>query len=277
MRYFKYLAIAIVAVTMVACGDDEPSNTYTREFNMIYPQLAAGHKSISKIEKVFENGAKSVAVVDYDGEHVKRVTATYSDKTGEVYNEEVINFDYKNGAIICDKKIQDVTYAFEVNGDGAFTKLKNVTTSRTVSSLTYNGANQVELAQVMSPSSTDVTKVNWQDNKLSYWTLYAANKTDSVVYNYTTPIPNKGGIDVTSNNPFTFTTLVCEVMRNAGFFGATSAYLPDVVLKDGVTDSETGITSLKTYTITYELDSDGYVKSYTTSEKPKFTVKYTYR
>ena len=53
MKYFKYLAIALFAVVMVACGDDEPKNTFTREFNMIYPQLPAGHKFIKKIERKY--------------------------------------------------------------------------------------------------------------------------------------------------------------------------------------------------------------------------------
>ena len=44
MKYIKYLVIAMLAMTITACGDDEPSNTYTREFNMIYPQLPAGHQ-----------------------------------------------------------------------------------------------------------------------------------------------------------------------------------------------------------------------------------------
>lgn len=277
MKYIKLIAIALMAVMIVSCGDDEPQSNYTREFNMIFPQHAAGHKLISKIEKVQDNGARAVAVVDYDGDHVKRITASYSDKSGNVYNEEVINFDYKNGAIICDKKIQDVTYAFEVNGQGAITKLSNVTTGRTASAISYDGMGCLDFAQVVTPSSTDVTKAEWEDGKLMYWTLNATNKNDSVAYDYTNAKPNKGGIDIPCNNPFTFTTLVCEVLRNAGFYGATSAYLPTMVKKDGYIDSETNEMVLKAYYITYNFDANGYVQSYTTTESPKYTVKYTYK
>ena len=277
MKHFKLIAIALMAVAMVACGDDEPSNTYTREFNMIFPQHAAGHKLISKIEKVLDNGAKTVAIVDYDGDHVKKITATYTDKTGSVYNEETIRFDYVNGAIICDKKIQDVTYAFEVNNYGAITKLTNVSTNRTSSALSYGPGAKLEVAQVVTPSSTDVTKMQWENDKISYWNYYGVEKTDSVAYDYAEVIPNKGGIDIPGNQPFTFTLLVCEVMRNAGLYGATSAYLPTMIKKDGKKDPETHETVLTGYFITYTLDAEGYVQSYTTNETPKYTVKYTYR
>ena len=58
MKIFKYLAIALIVMTMVACNDDEPSNTFTREFNMIYPQHAPGHKQISKIEQEDTKGVR---------------------------------------------------------------------------------------------------------------------------------------------------------------------------------------------------------------------------
>lgn len=277
MKHFKLIAIALMSVAMVACGDDEPSNTYTREFNMIFPQHAAGHKLISKIEKVQDNGAKAVAIVDYDGDHVKKITATYTDKTGSVYNEETIHFDYVNGAIICDKKIQDVTYAFEVNNYGAITKLTNVSTNRTSSALSYGPGAKLEVAQVVTPSSTDVTKMQWDNDKISYWNYYGVAKTDSVAYDYAEVIPNKGGIDIPGNQPFTFTLLVCEVMRNAGLYGATSAYLPTMIKKNGKEDLETQETVLTGYFITYTLDAEGYVQSYTTNETPKYTVKYTYK
>ena len=182
---------------------------------MIFPQHAAGHKLISKIEKVQDNGAKAVAIVDYDGDHVKKITATYTDKTGSVWNEETIHFDYVNGAIICDKKIQNVTYAFEVNNYGAITKLTNVSTSRTSSALSYGPGAKLEVAQVVTPSSTDVTKMQWDNDKISYWNYYGVEKTDSVAYDYAEVIPNKGDIDIPGNKPFTFTSLVCEVMRRA--------------------------------------------------------------
>ena len=277
MKHFKLIAIALMSVAMVACGDDEPSNTYTREFNMIFPQHAAGHKLISMIEKVQDNGAKAVAIVDYDGDHVKKITATYTDKTGSVYNEETIHFDYVNGAIICDKKIQDVTYAFEVNNYGAITKLTNVSTNRTSSALSYGPGAKLEVAQVVTPSSTDVTKMQWDNDKISYWNYYGVAKTDSVAYDYAEVIPNKGGIDIPGNQPFTFTLLVCEVMRNAGLYGATSAYLPTMIKKNGKEDLETQETVLTGYFITYTLDAEGYVQSYTTNETPKYTVKYTYK
>lgn len=277
MKHFKLIAIALMSLAMVACGDDEPSNTYTREFNMIFPQHAAGHKLISKIEKVQDNGAKAVAIVDYDGDHVKKITATYTDKTGSVYNEETIHFDYVNGAIICDKKIQDVTYAFEVNNYGAITKLTNVSTNRTSSALSYGPGAKLEVAQVVTPSSTDVTKMQWDNDKISYWNYYGVAKTDSVAYDYAEVIPNKGGIDIPGNQPFTFTLLVCEVMRNAGLYGATSAYLPTMIKKDGKEDPETHETVLTGYFINYTLDAEGYVQSYTTNETPKYTVKYTYK
>ena len=277
MKHFKLIAIALMSVAMVACGDDEPSNTYTREFNMIFPQHATGHKLISKIEKVQDNGAKAVAIVDYDGDHVKKITATYTDKTGSVYNEETIHFDYVNGAIICDKKIQDVTYAFEVNNYGAITKLTNVSTNRTSSALSYGPGAKLEVAQVVTPSSTDVTKMQWDNDKISYWNYYGVAKTDSVAYDYAEVIPNKGGIDIPGNQPFTFTLLVCEVMRNAGLYGATSAYLPTMIKKNGKEDLETQETVLTGYFITYTLDAEGYVQSYTTNETPKYTVKYTYK
>lgn len=278
MKIFKYFTLAVAAIALVACGDDEPSSTFVREFNMIYPQLPAGHKLISKVERIQENGAISEAVVDYDSNnHPEKITATYRDKSGDVYNKEVIHFDYKNGAIVCDKKIQPVTYSFEVNNQGAITKLTNVSSGRTASALTYNYDGKLEVAQTITPSSTDVTRSYWEGDNLKYWTLSAINKTDSVVYDYTNAIPNKGGIDVTSNNPFTFTILVCEIMRNAGFYGTTSSQLPSIVLKDGTENPETHTTVLKSYSISYVLDNDGYVTSYTTTESPKCTVKYTYR
>ena len=122
MKLIKYLLIAFVATTMVSCGDDEPKNTYTRDFTMIYPQFAPGHKQISKIEQEDTKGNKIVATASYDGEHLKSVNVVTKYSTGGG-NEETITFDYKNGAIICDKSIQDVTYAIEVNPLGAFTRL----------------------------------------------------------------------------------------------------------------------------------------------------------
>jgi len=277
MKNLKYLALVVLTLAMVSCGDDEPGGSYTREFSMIYPEFAAGHKLITKIEKIQDNGASAVVTVDYDGDHVKRINAVYRDMSGSVSNEETISFDYKNGAIICDKKIKDVTYSFDVNGQGAIVKLSDVSTSRTVSALQYNGSNQIEHAQISSPNSTDVTNSTWEDGKLMQWTFRGVNKNDSTVYVYSSGIPNKGGIDVTSNNPFTFTTLVCEVMRNAGLYGATSAYLPNAVKKDMYIDADTEMEVLKNYSIFYDLDDQGYVKSYTTTESPKYTVKYTYK
>ena len=278
MRFFKYLSIALVAMTMVACSDDEPKNTFTREFNMIYPQLPAGHKMISKIERSQENGGSSVAVIDYDGNnHVEKINVTYRDKEGSEYNKEVFYFDYKNGAIICEKKIQPVTYSFEVNSLGAITRLSNVSSSRTAAAISYGYNNELEVAQIVSPTSTDVTVVNWDNGSLKNWKLNSAAKTDSVAYDYSSGIPNKGGIDICSNSPFTFPLLVCEVMRNAGFYGTTSAMLPNAVLKDCHKDPETGQMLLNNYAISYELDSDGYVKSYSTNESPKLMVRYTYR
>ncbi len=279
MKFFKYLAIALAAMTMVACSDDEPKKIdFTREFNMIYPQLPAGHKMISKIERSQENGGSSVAVVEYDANnHVSKITATYHDKTGAETNKEIINFDYKNGAIICEKKIQPVTYSFEVNAQGAFTRLTNVSSSRTVAGLAYDYSNHMEYAQVVNPSYTTLTTNGWADGRLDYWKVSDINHSDSVAYDYTTSVPNKAGIDINSNNPFTFTIIVCEVLRNAGYYGATSATLPGAVLKNGTEDPETHQLVLKRYNISYILDSDGYITSYTTSEVPKTTVKYTYR
>lgn len=282
MKILKYLAIALFAVTMLSCGDDEPKNTFTREFTMIYPQLPAGHKFISKIEKEDAKGTKIVATANYDGDHLKSVNVVTKYGTGGG-NEETIYFDYTNGAIICDKSIQDVTYSFEVNAEGAITQLKNVTTSRTAASLQYNNSNQLEIAQVITPSSTDVTKVTWQGGNLMQWVSTGLNKKDSVVYEYGAGAPlNKGCIDLEGNESFTFTKYVCAIMRNAGLFGTTTAYLPTVVKKgyDHSQVDETTETSqleLKRYDITYEFDSDGYVKSYTTNETPKYTVKITYR
>lgn len=267
---------------MVACGDDEPKNTFTREFNMIYPQFSAGHKFISKIEKEDAKGTKITATANYDGDHLKSVNVVTKYGTGGG-NEETIYFDYTNGAIICDKSIQDVTYSFEVNSKGSITSLKNVTTSRTAAALQYNYSNELEIAQIITPSSTDVTKVSWLGGNIMQWESTGVNKKDSVVYEYETGAPlNKGCIDVVGNESFTFTAFVCAIMRNAGFFGTTSADLPTVI-KKGFDYSQTTETSssepipLKRYNITYELDGDGYVKSYTTNETPKYTVKITYR
>lgn len=282
MKIFKYLAIALIAMTMVACNDDEPSNTFTREFNMIYPQHAPGHKQISKIERTNDRGDRTVATANYDGDHLKSVKVVTEYSTGGG-NEETIQFDYKNGAIICDRSIQDVTYSFDVNAQGAITRLKNETTSRTAASLQYGYDNEVEIAQIVTPSSTDVTKVAWSGGNLMQWVSTGVNKKDSVAYEYGTGAPlNKGGIDVVGNESFTFTVFVCAIMRNAGLFGATSTYLPTVIKKDhdySQVDetTETEPIELKRYNINYQLDSDGYVTSYTTNESPKYTVTISYR
>lgn len=279
MKSLKYLAIAIIAVTMAACGDDEPSSSFTREFNMIYPQLAAGHKFITKIERNYDNGASSVATASYDGDHLKSIKVVNRDKNGSLLNDETIYFDYKNGAIVCDKNIQDVTYAFEVNSMGAITRLKNVTTSQTISSLTYNESNEMELAQTISQSATATTKFKWNGGKLDEWVMNRPDDSDSVKYAYGT-YPNKGGIDIPHNASLTFTVFVCAIIRNAGLMGATSSYLP-VAFYRGLdianANQETGETPLKQYPISYEFDADGYVTSYTTTESPKYTVKFTYR
>ena len=282
MKILKYLAIALFALTMVACGDDEPNNTFTREFNMIYPQHTAGHKFISKIEKEDAKGTTIVATASYDGDHLKSVNVVTKYGTGGG-NEETIYFDYTNGAIICDKSIQDVTYSFEVNSKGAITILKNASTSRTAAALQYDYDNELEFAQIVTPSSTDVTKLSWQGGNFMQWVSTGVNKKDSVEYEYGTGAPlNKGCIDVIGNESFTFTAFVCAIMRNAGLFGATSAYLPTVIKKgyDYGQASESDSTDpiqLRRYNITYELDGDGYVKSYTTNETPKYTVTITYR
>ena len=277
MKLIKYLFIAFVATTMVSCGDDEPKNTYTRDFTMIYPQFAPGHKQISKIEQEDTKGNKIVATASYDGEHLKSVNVVTKYSTGGG-NEETITFDYKNGAIICDKSIQDVTYAIEVNPLGAFTRLKDVTTERIILSLQYTYDNELEVAQ----TSSDFTKTTWTSGRLMNWTTTTANKKDSVAYEYGDGAPlNKGGIDVVGNESFTFTKFVCAIMRNAGYFGATSAYLPTVIKKDidhSNTEADPNApVQLKRYNITYTFDNDGYVKSYTTNETPKYTVTYTYR
>lgn len=282
MKIFKYFAIALLAVVMVSCGDDEPKNTFTREFNMIYPQLPAGHKQISKIERISDNGDKSVATATYEGDHLKSVNVVTTGKNN-YRNEETINFDYKNGAIICDKSIQDVTYEFEVNGSGAITRLKNVSTGRTAASLQYNYSNELEVAQITTPTSNDVTKLTWLNGNFLNWVSTGINKKDSVAYEYGAGGPlNKGCIDLVGNESFTFTKYVCAIMRNAGLFGATSTYLPTAVKKDYdyTQEDETthpGPLELKRYDISYVLDSDGYVISYTTNETPRYTVKITYR
>ena len=46
MKYIKYLAIAMVLVAMVACGDDEPQSTYQRDFNMIYTTATTSRASM---------------------------------------------------------------------------------------------------------------------------------------------------------------------------------------------------------------------------------------
>ena len=276
MKILKYFAIALFAMTMVACGDDEPNSTYTRDFNMIYPVLPAGHKFISKIEQTSDK-ASIVATADYDGDHLKKikVVTKYEDGTK---NEENIHFDYTNGAIICDMSIQDITYAIEVNSMGAITRLKNVISGGTSAALQYNYDNELELAQLSNSSMASTTKVAWQGGNLMQWENYGTNMKDSVVYEYGDGAPlNKGGIDVVGNDSFAFTKFVCAIMRNAGFFGVTSAYLPTVIKKDR-NYSEDGMTvDLKRYNITYELDGEGYVKSYTTNEVPKYTVKITYK
>jgi hypothetical protein len=229
-----------------------------------------------------ENGAAAVATAAYHGNQRKSVKVETKYQTGGG-NEETINFDYKNGAIICDKSIQDVTYSFEVNADGAITSLKNVSTGRTAASLQYNYVNELELAQISTPSSSDVTKVAWLNGNLMQWESTGVNKKDSVVYEYGLGAPlNKGGIDVIGNESFTFTKYVCAIMRNAGLFGVTSAYLPTVIKKDYdyTQINETtppGTIELKRYNITYELDNEGYVTSYATNEVPRYTVKITYR
>lgn len=282
MKILKYLVVALFAITMVACSDDEPKSNFTRDFNMIYPQLPAGHKSISKIEQLYDNGDKTVATANYEGDHLKSVNVVMTGRN-DYKNEETISFDYKNGAIICDKSIQDVIYSFEVNADGAITRLKNVSTGRTAASLQYSYGNELELAQISTPSSSDVTKVAWLNGNLMQWASTGVNKKDSVVYEYGLNAPqNKGGIDVVGNESFTFTKYVCAIMRNAGLFGATSAYLPTVIKKDYdyTQVNETtppGTIELRRYNITYEFDADGYVTGYTTNESPKYTVKITYR
>lgn len=278
MKIFKYLAIALFAVTMVACGDDEPKSDFTREFSMIYPQLPAGHKKISKIEQTTERGASIVATANYDGDHLKsiKVVTKYDDGTK---NEENISFDYTNGAIICDRSIQDVTYAFEVNSLGSITRLKNVISGGTSAALQYNNDNELEIAQLSNSSLTSTTKVLWQGGNLMQWENFGTNKQDSVVYEYGSGAPlNKGCIDVVGNNSFAFTKFVCAIMRNAGYFGATSAYLPTVIKKDRTQSGDDASSfELKRYNITYELDNEGYVTSYTTNEVPKYTVRITYR
>lgn len=282
MKVFKYFAISLLALTMMSCGDDEPKSTYTREFNMIYPVLPAGHKYISKIEQISDNGNTTVATATYDGDHLKSIHVVIKGKN-DYTNEETINFDYKNGAIICDKSIQDVTYAFEVNSLGAITRLKNVSTSRTAASLQYDNDNKLEFAQIITPSSTDVTKVTWTNGNLDQWVSTKIDKKDSVAYEYGTGAPlNKGGIDVVGNESFTFTKYVCAIMRNAGLYGNTSTYLPTVIKKDydysqASDPNADNPVQLKRYNITYVLDDNGYVKSYTTNESPKYTVKITYR
>jgi len=278
MKYIKYLAIALIAMSVAACSDDEPKNDFTREFSMVYPQLPAGHKMISKIERTQESGGSSVAVVDYDGNnHVVKITATYRDKTGSETNKETIHIDYNNGAIICEKKIQPVTYSFEVNSQGAITHMNNVSTNRTAAHLAYDYNNQIESAQEVNPSYTTLTTWDWSDGKLNHWKLADITQTDSVAYDYTSSVPNKAGIDIYSNNALSFTTLVCEVLRNAGLFGATSNLLPGAVLKDGLEDPDTHQIELKRYPVTYTVDADGYVTAYTVATSPKLTVKISYR
>ena len=275
MKILKYLAIALLAVTLVSCGDDEPKSTYTREFTMIYPQHAPGHKQISKIEQEDAKGNTIVATASYDGDHLKSIKVETKYSTGGG-NEETINFDYKNGAIICDRSIKDVTYAIEINTLGAITRLKDITTERIVSSFQYNYDNELEMAQ-----TSDVTKMAWTSGNIMQWETIGV-KSDSVVYEYGSNAPlNKGGIDIVGNESITFTKFVCAIMRNAGFFGATSAYLPTVIKKDAdfsqVSDDPNAPIQLKRYNISYELDSEGYVKSYTTNETSKYTVRITYR
>ncbi len=276
MKILKYLAIALFALAMVACGDDEPKTNFTREFNMIYPKLPAGHKSITKIEQIYDNGDQTVATATYDGDHLKSIHVVVKGRNN-YSNEETINFDYKNGAIICDKSIQDVIYSIEQNSQGAITRLKNVATESTAADFDYNYDNNLYYAQTSSLSSSCVTKVSWDGGNLMHWASYGVNKQDSVVYEYGVGAPlNKGCIDVVGNESFTFTKYVCAIMRNAGLLGVNSAYLPTVIKKDRNTNSA-GEIELKRYNITYEFDSDGYVKSYTTNESPKYTVKITYR
>lgn len=281
MKYIKFFTLAILAVALMACGDDEPKSTFTRDFNMVYPQLPARHKSISKIERIYDNGDKSVATATYDGDHLKSVNVVTTGRDN-YSNEETIIFDYKNGAIICDKAIQDVTYSFEVNSFGAINRLKNVTTSQTAAAMVYNESGRLDATQVVTASTTGTTKYDWMSGNITQWVSRDVNKLDSVVYEYGTgAIPNKGCIDIPGNETITFTKFVCAFMRNAGLFGTTSAYLPTAIKKDfdysQAEDQNSSNPQLKRYNITYELDSDGYVKSYTTTENPKYTVKFTYR
>ena len=281
MKYIKFFTLAILAVALMACGDDEPMSTFTRDFNMVYPQLPAGHKSISKIERIYDNGDKSVATATYDGDHLKSVNVVTTGRDN-YSNEETIIFDYKNGAIICDKAIQDVTYSFEVNSFGAINRLKNVTTSQTAAAMVYNESGRLDATQVVTASTTGTTKYDWMSGNITQWVSRDVNKLDSVVYEYGTgAIPNKGCIDIPGNETITFTKFVCAFMRNAGLFGTTSAYLPTAIKKDfdysQAEDQNSSNPQLKRYNITYELDNEGYVKSYTTTENPKYTVKFTYR
>lgn len=282
MKYFKYLAIALFAVVMVACGDDEPKNTYTREFNMIYPQLPAGHKFIKKIERKYDRGATSVATAEYDGDYLKSINVVNRDDNGGLLNEETIHFDYKNGVITCDKSIQDVTYWFEVNSYGAFYQLRNVSSNRTASALVYDEDRRLEAAQVSTLSVSSTTTFKWVNGNITEWVTRDTNKHDSVAYEYGEgAILNKGCIDIPDNETVTFTKFVCAIIRNAGLYGKTTVYLPTVI-KKGVdysqaTDQNSNHVELKRYPITYVLDADGYVKSYTTTETPKYTVTFTYR
>ena len=283
MKFIKYLAIAVMALVMVSCSDDEPKSTFTREFNMVYPQLPAGHKFIKKIERKYDRGATSVATAEYDGDHLKSVNVVNRDNDGGLLSEETIHFDYKNGAVFCDKSIQDVTYSFEVNNKGSIYRLKNESSSRTAATLQYDYDNEIEIAQTVTPTSSDVTKVTWENGNIMNWVSTGINKKDSVAYEYGEGAPlNKACLDVIGNETFTFTAFVCAIMRNAGLYGKTSAYLP-TVLKKGydhsqhVNDDPTAPFELKRYVVTYVLDAEGYVTSYTTNESPKYTVTITYK
>ena len=281
MKLYKYLAIALVATMFTSCGDDEPSSSFTRDFNMVFPQLEAGHKSISKIERNYTNGASSTVNVDYDGDKLKSIKVVNRDKNGSKTNEETIYFDYKNGAIVCDRSIQDKTYAFEVNALGAITKLTDVSTSQVVGAFNYNALNQVESATSKSSTASASTTYKWTSaGNVSQWVERKDGNVDSVAYVYSSAaIANRGGLDITGNQAFTLTSLVCSVMRNAGLFGATNALLPSAIKKDIDYDKSesTGKQELKNYDITYTLDAEGYVKSYTTTESPRYTVTFTYR
>lgn len=260
-KFAAFILICLCTLSLVSCGDDndEPINGDPVE-DIYFPNLPAGHKSISRIEKTFKNGTVATADAKYDNAgHLTEVSMEMP-YSGGTTTESVV-FYYNKGVIRHILGWQTTDYVFKTDRNGHITSIAN-SQGKSIATLQYDAAKLVSLSTVSS-STNYSTAFNWKDNdNIHAIVTKNSNNIDSTAMVYTTSYPNTFSIDIMGLGQSPFGNLIELVLKSEGLFGEVSAELPRALYRGNnsyIDDS--GHIKMLHCILDYQFNQDGSVKT----------------